>query len=103
VDIATRNSEIDDTLYTSPAGPIRVVDVLYGYSRAIEQSGVDFYAHKTGFTRATLRRALEAAGFARAFWLAPIGVYEIRSVALRAAPGALHRTLFGIGPDSEVL
>jgi len=103
VEIATRGRELDDTLYTSPAGPIRVVDVLYGYSRAIEQSGVDFYAHKTGFTRGTLRRALGAAGFTQAYWLAPIGVYEIRTVALRAAPGELHRQLFAIDASSEAL
>jgi SAM-dependent methyltransferase len=103
VELATRGRALDDTLYTSPAGPIRVIDVLYGYGRAIEQSGVDFYAHKTGFTRATLRRALEAAGFEHAYRLAPIGVYEIRSVALRGAPGALHRELFGIDARSEAL
>jgi len=103
VEIATRGRELDEVLYTSPAGPIRLVDVLYGYGRAIEQSGVDFYAHKTGFTRATLRRALEAAGFTRAYRLAPIGVYEIRAVALRAAPGEVHRQLFAIDASSEAL
>jgi len=102
-EITGRGRDMGDTLYTSPAGPIRVVDILYGYSRAIEQTGVDFYAHKTGFTRRSLRLALEAAGFGQAYFLAPLGVYEIRTVALRAAPGALHRELFGIGPQSEAL
>ena len=102
-EIAGRGRDMGDTLYTSPAGPIRVVDVLYGYGRAIEQSGVDFYAHKTGFTRRSLRLALEAAGFSAACFLAPLGVYEIRTVALRAEPSELHRELFGIDEGSEAL
>ncbi len=101
--IVVHERDMGDTLYTSPAGPIRVVDVLYGLSRALEQSGEDFYAHKTGFTRRALRLALIKAGFTHAYVLAPIGVFEIRSVALRAAPGELHRTLFGIDASSEAL
>lgn len=102
-EMVANGRELDDTLYGSPAGPIRLIDVIYGYGRMIEHSGVDFYAHKTGFTRATLRRALEAAGFAQAYFLAPLGVYEVRTVALRAAPGELHRALFGVDEASETL
>jgi predicted SAM-dependent methyltransferase len=101
--IVAHDRDMGDTLYTSPAGPIRVVDVLYGFTRALEQSGEDFYAHKTGFTRRALRLALEHAGFTHAYALAPIGVFEIRTVALRAPPTALHGTLFGIDADSEAL
>ncbi|MDX1377023.1 MAG: hypothetical protein R3357_15760, partial [Burkholderiales bacterium] len=59
--------------------------------------------HKTGFTRATLRRALAAAGFTHAYRLAGLARFEVRTVALRAAPGALHRAMFGVGPESEAL
>jgi hypothetical protein len=52
--------DIEDTLYHSTAGPITVRDLLYGYGREIEESGSDFYAHKTGFTRQSLQRALGA-------------------------------------------
>jgi SAM-dependent methyltransferase len=102
-ELVENGRELDDTLYTSPAGPIRALDVLYGHSGTIERTGVDFFAHKTGFTRRTLRRALEAAGFSHAYFLAPLGRYEIRTVALRAAPGEPHRALFGIGEASEAL
>ena len=102
-EMAVNGRELDDTLYTSPAGPIRLIDVLYGYGRMIESSGVDFYAHKTGFTRATLRRALHAAGFGQAYVLAPLGPYEIRALALRAAPAALHGEMFSVGAASEAL
>lgn len=102
-EMVVNGRELDDTLYTSPAGPIRVLDILYGMTSMIERTGVDFYAHKTGFTRRTLRRALDAAGFSQAYFLPPLGRFEIRTVALRAAPGELHRALFGIGEASEAL
>jgi ubiquinone/menaquinone biosynthesis C-methylase UbiE len=59
--------DIDDVLYVSPAGPIRVVDVLYGYSVEIERSGQDFFAHKTGFTQKSLISALTQAGFKKIY------------------------------------
>ena len=101
--MVAQGRDLGDALYVSPAGPIRVVDVLYGYSRAIEQSGQDYYAHKTGFTRRALRGALEAAGFTRAYRLAPLGPFEIRTLALRAAPGGLHREMFGLEEGRETL
>ena len=45
-----RDLDIDDVLYTAAAGPITVHDVIYGWHVEIEKSGVDFYAHKRGFT-----------------------------------------------------
>lgn len=62
-----RNLDIDDILYESPAGPIKIVDILYGYSVEIERSGQDFFAHKTGFTQKSLLKALKMAGFSKIF------------------------------------
>lgn len=62
-EIVARKLDIDDHLYTSPEGPVLVRDVIYGFGPQIEASGVDFYAHKTGFTRKSMRSALAAAGF----------------------------------------
>ena len=61
--IAEHNLDIDDVLYHSGRGPIMVKDILYGHGAQIAQSGVDFYAHKTGFTQKSLARALQAANF----------------------------------------
>lgn len=69
--VATEDLDLDDQLYVSPAGPVRVLDVIYGYAPQIAWSGVDFYAHKTGFSRGTLRKALAAAGFSQLGWLSP--------------------------------
>jgi len=55
--------DIEDVLYEVPAGPVHVHDVLYGWQRQIEKSGTDYFAHKNGFTRKSLVRALLANGF----------------------------------------
>ena len=55
--------DIDDVLYQSPAGPIMVRDVIYGWGVEIERSGNHFYGHKTGFTQKSLTSVLEQAGF----------------------------------------
>ncbi|TNF57232.1 MAG: methyltransferase domain-containing protein [Burkholderiales bacterium] len=62
-----RGLDIEDVLYQSSLGPISVLDVLYGYGKQIESSGVEFFAHKTGFTQKSLSRALVAAGFNRIY------------------------------------
>jgi hypothetical protein len=57
--------DVEDTVYTSPAGPIRVVDVVYGYQPDIEQSGNDFFAHRNGFSVKSLVNLMREAGFPR--------------------------------------
>ncbi len=84
-----RGLDIEDTLYVAQVGPITVRDVFYGYGREIEQSGQDFYAHKTGFTRASLTGALQRAGFTIVRALDPLGAFEVRLAATRAADGGL--------------
>lgn len=93
-----RNLDIDDILYQSPAGPIMVLDVLYGYAAEIEQSGQDFYAHKTGFTRKSLSSALLKAGFSVVY--TELGNYEITALAFKGTPDQTICTLFGISHDS---
>jgi len=61
--VVHNNMDIDDVLYQSGMGPIMVSDVIYGYSKQIEASGVEFFAHKTGFTKKSLVLALTKAGF----------------------------------------
>lgn len=89
--------DIDDVLYNSPAGPIMVLDVLYGYNVEIEQSGQDFFAHKTGFTRKSLSSALQKAGFPKTF--SSMGNLEVNALAFKGEPDQATRALFGI-PDA---
>lgn len=54
--------KLTDAAYTSQAGPITPLDILYGHSAAVA-AGFHFMAHKTGFTEKSLTQALQAAGF----------------------------------------
>jgi hypothetical protein len=95
-----RKLDLEDVLYTSPAGPIKVLDVLWGYSAQIEASGNDFYAHRTGFTQKSLIAAVHAAGFGRSY--SSTGLHEVHLFAFkgRELPSAEMRALLNIGGDA---
>ena len=92
---AERRMDIEDALYTSPMGPVRVRDVIYGYGPEIERSGHDFYAHKTGFTPNSLAAALNAAEF-QTLVRRPGRAYEIVIVAFRKKPTASQTKLMDL-------
>ena len=52
----------DEILFVSPAGPIRGLDLFYGFRPALAV-GMEHMAHHTGFTQHSLKTALEQAGF----------------------------------------
>jgi SAM-dependent methyltransferase len=54
---------LDHVVYTSPAGPVTALDMLYGHGASIE-GGNSFMRHGTGFTQERLGRVLIEAGFA---------------------------------------
>jgi SAM-dependent methyltransferase len=85
-----------DRLYDSPLGPISPHDVLYGYGKEIEQSGQDFYAHKTGFTAKTLHRALEQAGFLNTFVFVAPDAFEIKAFAFKSEPTSEQRRMLDL-------
>lgn len=89
-----RGLDIDDILYESPAGPIMVLDVLYGYTVEIERSGQDFYAHKTGFTQKSLNTVLQKAGFTPIY--SGMANLEISAIAFKGVPDQVTRALFNI-------
>jgi len=93
---------LEDELYVSPAGPITVLDVIYGWSREIESSGRDFFAHKTGFTGGTLTVTLQRAGFKEVWRAPPLADYEVRTIAFKQASTPGQRTLLGIPLDAPV-
>ena len=51
-----------DPAYTSPAGPIAPLDILYGHRSAMAQGNL-YMAHRCGFTQKVLRGTLQASGF----------------------------------------
>jgi len=92
-----RDLDIDDVLYQSPAGPIMVSDVLYGYSVEIERSGHDFFAHKTGFSQKSLSRALLQAGFTKIY--SGVGNLEVTAIAFKGVPDKKTCALFNLAID----
>jgi predicted SAM-dependent methyltransferase len=48
--------------YVSPSGPITALDMMFGHTPSLARGNM-FMAHKSGFTAATLRNLLAAAGF----------------------------------------
>jgi len=94
-EMAAHGRDMEHVLYTSPAGPISVRDVLYGFGREIEAGG-EFYAHKTGFTVNSLVGELKRAGFAFVYAGPTAAPFEIRAVALRAPADDYVRELLSI-------
>jgi predicted SAM-dependent methyltransferase len=87
--------DVDDVLYNSPAGPIQVRDMIYGYHKEIEESGNDFFLHKTGYTVKSLSALFVTSGFphgyvARGDPLALVGFFFIQ------APSPSMRILLGL-------
>jgi SAM-dependent methyltransferase len=57
--------DIESVAYLSSAGPIRLLDMIFGHSPSIEAGRVHM-AHRTGFTADRLGRLAVQAGFAEA-------------------------------------
>jgi hypothetical protein len=93
--------DIDDILYHCPSGPIAVSDVIYGWAHQIETSGVDFYAHKTGFTPRSLQSLLVLSGFPQVYISVSEEAFEIRAIAFKREPTAAQRDLLGLPAAAE--
>ena len=59
------SEDIESVAYLSPAGPIRLLDMIFGHSPSIEAGRV-YMAHRTGFTADRLGRLAARAGFTEA-------------------------------------
>lgn len=91
-----KGMELEDVLYEGPAGPIMVIDVIYGWGKQIEQSGVDFYAHKTGFTNISLKAALNSAGFPHVWSTVSTDTFSIGALAFKQYPSPIQLSLLGL-------
>jgi SAM-dependent methyltransferase len=54
--------KLTETAYTSPAGPIAPIDILYGLRPAMARGNL-YMAHRCGFTQKVLAGTLQSAGF----------------------------------------
>jgi len=92
--VAENKKDIDDFLYQSPAGPILVRDVIYGYGVEIQRSGNDFFAHKTGFSPKSLTKILNECGFTVVY--INVGNIEIEALAFKVKPTDYINELFNL-------
>ncbi len=56
------DDKLTEAAYTSPAGPIAPIDILYGYRDAMARGNL-YMAPRCGFTHRVLTGTLQAAGF----------------------------------------
>jgi predicted SAM-dependent methyltransferase len=56
------DDKLTDAAYTSPAGPIAPIDILYGLRSSMAQGNL-YMAHRCGFTQKVLTATLQASGF----------------------------------------
>ena len=76
--------KLTEAAYTSPAGPIAPLDILYGHRPAMAKGNL-FMAHRCGFTSSVLSGTLQASGF--------------RMIAVRKRPAAFD--LWAVASKSE--
>ena len=93
-EVITKNLDIEGILYQSRAGPIAVLDVIYGFRAEIQRSGNDFFAHKTGYSRDSLRRILGENGFPVTF--SQRKSFDIFMIAFKQPPDEFARKLLNI-------
>jgi SAM-dependent methyltransferase len=74
----------EDTVYEAPCGPITALDMVFGHAGMRRDN--PWMAHRTGFTAATLRSAMEAAGFRVADL--DVSNYALTVVGVRDGDGA---------------
>jgi predicted SAM-dependent methyltransferase len=58
------DDQLETQAYMSPSGPITALDIIFGHMASVARGDLDM-AHKSGFTRSTLRKLLDSAGFDR--------------------------------------
>jgi len=92
--VISENLDIDDVLYHTSHAPIHVSDVIYGWQKQIANSGNDYFAHKTGFTRRSLERILKENGFPYVFSVEEN--LEIASLAFMQQPDEMLLAQLGL-------
>jgi hypothetical protein len=66
--------KLTEPAYTSPAGPIAPLDILYGLRSSLARGNL-YMAHRCGFTQRALTGTLQAAGFASVASFSRAGPY----------------------------
>jgi predicted SAM-dependent methyltransferase len=79
--------KLTEAAYTSPAGPIAPIDILYGYRVSMAQGNL-YMAHRCGFTQRVLTGTLQAAGFVHVAAMSrPAPYFDLWAVASKSPHG----------------
>jgi SAM-dependent methyltransferase len=76
--------KLTEPAYTSPAGPIAPLDILYGHRPPMARGNL-YMAHRCGFTRKVLHGTLQAAGFVSVATLARPQHFDLWAYASKSA------------------
>jgi SAM-dependent methyltransferase len=92
--VAEHNLDLTDLLYLTRTGaPIAALDVIYGFRKQLESSGVDFFCHRNGFSSDTLAHELKESGFPFVFMRENSLAFELLAIAFKQAPSIEIATL----------
>jgi hypothetical protein len=76
--------KLTEPAYTSPAGPIAPLDILYGHRPPMARGNL-YMAHRCGFTRRVLDATLQAAGFAMVATMVRPQHFDLWALASKSA------------------
>ncbi|MDP2759332.1 MAG: methyltransferase domain-containing protein [Sideroxyarcus sp.] len=77
------DDKLTEPAYTSPAGPIAPLDILYGHRPPMARGNL-YMAHRCGFTQKVLSATLQAAGFQVVGARARPQVFDLWSLASKS-------------------
>jgi predicted SAM-dependent methyltransferase len=78
------DDKLTEPAYTSPAGPIAPLDILYGLRTSMAQGNL-YMAHRCGFTQRVLTGTLQTAGFASVAAMSRKGHFDLWALASKSA------------------
>jgi SAM-dependent methyltransferase len=90
-EVVEKKLDMNDTLYRSDVGNVTVKDAIYGFHADIEESGEEYFAHRSGFTPRSLADFLQQSGFFRV--IVAGYAFNLLAYAFRAEPTAEHNQL----------
>lgn len=76
--------KLTEPAYTSPAGPITPLDILYGHRPPMARGNL-YMSHRCGFTQKVLAGTLQASGFASVITMARPRAFDLWALATKTA------------------
>lgn len=78
------DDKLTEPAYTSPAGPIAPIDILYGHRPPMARGNL-FMSHRCGFTQKVLSATLQSVGFASVVTMARPRAFDLWALATKTS------------------